>query len=160
MHIYTCSWDQKGCEQSVPQYPLHWRCGRESKTTSCSGTRSALSLTCECTCTCIVYMYSIKMNWCIYIVYVYNLYAESLAYLTAATHGLAEEAQNIADTLQPTVEKVRSWRAEGAHLVVQLAQFSIYIYVSDDAFWPWDCPCARCKCNWPCLFRSPSCINA
>ena len=33
--------------------------------------------------------------------------AESLAYLTAATHGLTEEAQNIADTLQPDVEKVQ-----------------------------------------------------
>ena len=34
------------------------------------------------------------------------LSTESLAYLTAATHGLAEEAQTIADTLQPSVEKV------------------------------------------------------
>ena len=32
--------------------------------------------------------------------------AESLAYLTAATHGLSEEAQTIADSLQPSLEKV------------------------------------------------------
>ena len=32
---------------------------------------------------------------------------ESLAYLTAATHGLSEEAQTIADSLQPNLEKVR-----------------------------------------------------
>ena len=31
----------------------------------------------------------------------------------------------------------------------------IFLYVSNDVFWPWDCPSATCKCNWPCLFRSP-----
>lgn len=121
--MYICSWDQKGCEQSVPQYPVHWRCDRESKTTSCSGTRSALSLTCECTCTCVcMCMCTIPRGIDVHVhVHVYNVYvyqeglmymymcalcAESLAYLTAATHGLTEEAQNIADTLQPIVEKV------------------------------------------------------
>ena len=33
---------------------------------------------------------------------------ESLAYLTAATHDLTEEAQSIAETLQPTLEKVNT----------------------------------------------------
>ena len=52
------------------------------------------------------------------------------------------------------------WQAEQAYLVVQLARFFyiiyIYIYVSDDAFWPRDCPRATRKRNRPCLFRSPS----
>ena len=51
------------------------------------------------------------------------------------------------------------WRAERAHLVVQLARdfhIYVYMYVSDHAFWPWGCPRATRKCNRPCLFHSPS----
>ena len=33
-------------------------------------------------------------------------FTESLAYLTAASHGLTEEAEAIAETLQPIIEKV------------------------------------------------------
>ena len=29
----TCSWNQKGCEQPVPQYTVHWRRGREGQVT-------------------------------------------------------------------------------------------------------------------------------
>ena len=34
-----------------------------------------------------------------------------------------------------------------------------YIYVSNDAFWPWACPHAMHKRNRPCLFYSAQCVE-
>ena len=50
------------------------------------------------------------------------------------------------------------WRAEQAHLVVQLAQafyINILMYLMMH-FGPQGCPHAMCERNWPYLFRSPS----
>ena len=58
-----------------------------------------------------VYSCHLQVHDCIqswYRVFVHTscVSAESLAYLTAATHDLTEAAQSIAETLQPTLEKV------------------------------------------------------
>ena len=42
----------------------------------------------------------------LFILLTFALSADSLAYLTAATHGLTEEADSIADTLSARLDKV------------------------------------------------------
>ena len=49
-----------------------------------------------------------------------------------------------------------NWRAERAHLVVQLAQNLCTCMCMTMHFGPVDCPCTTCKRNQPCLFHSPT----